>query len=407
MVGIPPYRQLLKTVALSGAISIGVAIALITWGQYRRLKAGLLVNHTWEVLASLQQLEADFVRLQFDASKNRIVVLGRIERSLYDLQQLTQDNESQQQRVERIKILVQAEMGRIKQVKVDRDREIQQLIASAIQEEFGLLQVRETDREMAWTALIGCQVLSMLLVIVEVIWIVRLYHRNYRLIERQSVAIGSLAHDIRSPIASIHLSIEMLMKRHPEQTQQLLRMQKTCLFAISLIEDIRFFVDPRLEYEPTQVDVIEFCSELVETLNSVASDLQRPLIVLNGPESLVGSIDLDLVRRTLTNLLNNASNYSSPETPVELNVSKRGRDILFSILDRGKGIPQADRAMLFDAFKRGSNVGEIKGSGLGLAIVKRCIDNCGGRVWFEDREGGGTIFNITLPNACREDDLGD
>lgn len=391
------HRQLLRTTVLSGAISVGMAITLISLGQYYRLSAGAWVIHTWEVLATLQKLEAEFVRLQFNKSSDKVVAFREIEQSLNDLHKLTQDNASQQRRIQRLKILVQAEVFKVDQKEVVRDKEIQQLISNAIQEEFALLRTRETERENAWVILVGCQILSLVLVVGSVVWIVRLYDRNYQLIQRQTEAIGSLAHDIRSPISSLHLSIEMLIGKYPEQNRRLLRMQKTCLFAIALIEDVRFFTDPKLECERTLLDINTFCADLAETINAVVSD--HPRITFIAPHSLTANLDADLVRRILTNLLNNACNYSPPNCPVELIAFKRGDDVIFHVLDRGEGVPVQDRENLFDSFRRGSNTGEVKGTGLGLAIVKRCVQICGGNIWFEDRQGGGTIFVVVLPGA--------
>jgi signal transduction histidine kinase len=67
------------------------------------------------------------------------------------------------------------------------------------------------------------------------------------------------------------------------------------------------------------------------------------------------------------------------------------------VIDRGRGILDADRVRLFRAFYRGRNVGEVAGTGLGLVIVKRCVDLHGGRIRCESREGEGATFIVTLP----------
>jgi signal transduction histidine kinase len=67
------------------------------------------------------------------------------------------------------------------------------------------------------------------------------------------------------------------------------------------------------------------------------------------------------------------------------------------VIDRGRGILEADRVRLFHAFYRGRNVGEVAGTGLGLVIVKRCVDLHGGRIRCESREGEGATFIVTLP----------
>lgn len=75
---------------------------------------------------------------------------------------------------------------------------------------------------------------------------------------------------------------------------------------------------------------------------------------------------------------------------------------IFSIKDRGIGIPHQDKERLFEAFHRSINVGNIPGTGLGLAIVKQCVDLHGGKIWVESQENingeqGGTNFIVSLP----------
>jgi signal transduction histidine kinase len=80
-----------------------------------------------------------------------------------------------------------------------------------------------------------------------------------------------------------------------------------------------------------------------------------------------------------------------------LEVNCQQEEVIFSIRDRGIGIPNADQFKLFDSFYRGSNVGTISGTGLGLAIVKRAVDLHGGKIAFESEVGVGTTFIVSLP----------
>ncbi len=71
--------------------------------------------------------------------------------------------------------------------------------------------------------------------------------------------------------------------------------------------------------------------------------------------------------------------------------------MILRVGDNGLGIPQADQPYLFDKFFRASNVPEdLPGTGLGLSIVKSIIDNHGGRIWVDSKEGRGTTFTVVL-----------
>jgi len=67
------------------------------------------------------------------------------------------------------------------------------------------------------------------------------------------------------------------------------------------------------------------------------------------------------------------------------------------VRDHGIGIPETDRAHLFEPFHRAANVGQTQGTGLGLLIVKRCVELLDGQITFASREGEGTTFTVRLP----------
>jgi signal transduction histidine kinase len=97
------------------------------------------------------------------------------------------------------------------------------------------------------------------------------------------------------------------------------------------------------------------------------------------------------------NLLSNAVKYSPEGAVVQLRVVQSGEDCLVTVIDRGRGIPDSDRARLFQSFQRGSNVTDTPGTGLGLLIVRKAVEIHGGRLSFQSEEGAGTQFHIVLP----------
>jgi signal transduction histidine kinase len=112
-------------------------------------------------------------------------------------------------------------------------------------------------------------------------------------------------------------------------------------------------------------------------------------------EGAIGSESL--LRHIFSNLLSNAAKYSPPGSPVEFTVKRDGADAVFTIRDRGIGIPESDQPRIFDAFHRAGNVGELPGSGLGLLITKRCVELHGGSIGFHSEAGSGTTFSVRLP----------
>ena len=107
-------------------------------------------------------------------------------------------------------------------------------------------------------------------------------------------------------------------------------------------------------------------------------------------------MDEKLLRHILSNLLSNAIKYSPSGGTVHFDLVCE-EEVIFRVQDEGIGIPEADRANLFDSFHRASNVGTISGTGLGLAIVKKSVDLHGGTIAVNSEVGVGTTFIVTIP----------
>ena len=111
--------------------------------------------------------------------------------------------------------------------------------------------------------------------------------------------------------------------------------------------------------------------------------------------------DFVQVERVLANLLENATRYSDRE-PVTIRARPAGDWAVVRVIDRGPGIPVAERERIFEPFYRSPAAGETHlGSGLGLAIAKGFVEANGGRIWVESTPGQGSMFVVELP-ATRE-----
>jgi two-component system sensor histidine kinase KdpD len=110
-------------------------------------------------------------------------------------------------------------------------------------------------------------------------------------------------------------------------------------------------------------------------------------------------IDGLLIEQVLVNLLDNAAKYTPPGSAIKVAAESAQLAIEVSVADRGPGLDEDERESVFDKFYRSSRVSSDRGrgAGLGLAICKAIIQAHGGRIWAENREGGGTRFVFTLP----------
>jgi signal transduction histidine kinase len=106
--------------------------------------------------------------------------------------------------------------------------------------------------------------------------------------------------------------------------------------------------------------------------------------------------DPQLLRHILSNLLSNAVRYSPVGTLITVRLWCDAWRVELEVADQGIGVPVADRARIFEAFERGSNVSTIKGTGLGLNIVKRMVELLGGQISVISLDPG-SCFVVALP----------
>lgn len=221
----------------------------------------------------------------------------------------------------------------------------------------------------------------------------------------KSQFISTVSHEFRNPLAVILVATELLERGQelPKERQStyLQRIKGSVRAMNQLMEDVLLMGQAeadRLVCNPTPLDLVQFCQEMVEEFSLLETSSHR--IVLNKQrDSIQGWIDERLLRYILTNLLSNAIKYSSTNTPIYLNLSvDPGENIaIFQIQDQGIGVPEADQARLFDSFFRASNAKSIQGTGLGLAIVKRCVETHRGQISMSSQIGIGTTVEVRLP----------
>jgi two-component system sensor histidine kinase KdpD len=108
-------------------------------------------------------------------------------------------------------------------------------------------------------------------------------------------------------------------------------------------------------------------------------------------------IDDVLVEQVLFNLVENAVKYTPPGSPVEVSATLEGGVLRIEVADRGPGLPRGQEESVFEKFYRGRREGDPSGVGLGLSICRSIVEVHGGRISAANREGGGSVFRLTLP----------
>ncbi len=148
---------------------------------------------------------------------------------------------------------------------------------------------------------------------------------------------------------------------------------------------------------PKPTNVLALVYEAVEAMESMFHNKSQ-IISYQIPDRLPNvSVDQDMIRRVITNLLENASKYSPQGSKIEVGARQEKGQIQVWIEDNGPGIPASECERIFEKFTRQKSENAPKGLGLGLAYCRLALQAHGGKIWVESEVGSGSRFIFTLP----------
>lgn len=211
----------------------------------------------------------------------------------------------------------------------------------------------------------------------------------------------SITHELKSPIASIRLALETILKRNltPEQRNPLVSNGiKDADRLQDLVESLLLAARLEDNWRPLQEPLLfgELARELVGSLRLRFPEAD---FRLNIPDNLP-PVQADKMGMTaiLQNLLENAVKYSPEESIIELSAEQSAGKFRFRVADQGQGIPDAEKQAVFEKFYRMGNeeTRHSTGTGLGLYIVNQVLKAHGGHVKISDNQPKGTVFTIEL-----------
>jgi signal transduction histidine kinase len=212
--------------------------------------------------------------------------------------------------------------------------------------------------------------------------------RIEQLVAANRALLANASHELRSPLARIRMAVEMLDERaRPELRAELAR---DIAELDALVDEI--LLSSRLDANATPVR-----RDPVDLLALAAEEAARVDAEAGGTSAVVAG-DSALLRRMLRNLLENAQRHGRP--PVAVDVQRETGTAVVRVMDRGDGVPEAERERVFEPFYRAQGGSERAGSvGLGLALVRQIATRHGGAARCEPRPGGGTVFTVRLPSG--------
>jgi two-component system sensor histidine kinase KdpD len=226
--------------------------------------------------------------------------------------------------------------------------------------------------------------------------------------------LSSVSHDLRTPLAVISGASSTLLELGDEgdksTREDLLReVLEESNHLARLVDNLLSMT--RLDAGSVQVEKQWFPIE--DVIGSALGRLRKALAgrkvnKLLPPDLPLVPLDGVLIEQVMVNLLENSIRYAGPSAAIDISARVENDGVVIAVADRGPGLADGEQIKVFDKLFRGAasaNSAE-RGVGLGLAIARAIVEAHGGRIWVENRNGGGAVFSFRLPLEGIPPDLG-
>ncbi|PTX99067.1 hybrid sensor histidine kinase/response regulator [Opitutus sp. ER46] len=216
-----------------------------------------------------------------------------------------------------------------------------------------------------------------------------------------------IAHDMRSPLLALQMSMELLREMIPNPAPDAAQMMTTASRSVSqLIEMVSQMLDVsrmqagtmELDRQPTEL--VSLTSDVLETLRPLSPERR---IELSAPPKAYATCDASIIRRVLANLVANALKFTPAPGIVQVGIDLEPALVRVRVRDTGPGIAPEHHQRIFQKFGRvGTGNARLPGTGLGLTFSKMAVEAHGGQIGLTSVLGQGSTFWITLPTTPAE-----
>lgn len=225
-------------------------------------------------------------------------------------------------------------------------------------------------------------------------------HQLWQIEQQRQQFLTTVSHRARQPLTAIAGMIELLAERYaelpPERVTELLRRARHNAVALQqLIEEVtqaELLARRAARVRSRPVDLARLALRLVDEI----ADADAPVTV-TVPDGWIVFADEELLDIAVRVLLDNAVEHTPIGTPVWVRVQRHREGSLLLVEDAGRGVPEERREAVFRPFTHGVDGHPDPGLGLGLSTVAEIAALHRGRVWIEERDGGGASFRLLLP----------
>lgn len=239
------------------------------------------------------------------------------------------------------------------------------------------------------------------------LWLWRSAEREAELAALKIDLVSRVSHELKTPLALIRMYGETLGMGRARDTNQaahfggiIVRESERLTGLIQRILDFSRQQAGTMSYELETIDLGDVLRKICDAYTPHL-EARGAILVETLPHEVLVRCDANACEGAIINLLENAAKYGPEggDHEIELELSSRDGMAVIEVRDRGRGVPSAEREQIFDGFYRASNAGEIRGAGIGLSLVRHFARAHGGEITATGRDGGGSIFRLTLPLA--------
>ncbi len=210
--------------------------------------------------------------------------------------------------------------------------------------------------------------------------------------------LAAVSHDLRTPLTTIKALAHDLGALGDERSEIIEQEADRLNRIVTDMLDLSRMNAGALVVRPELNAIDDLLGALAERMEPALHPRKLEITLSPAEPLLVGRFDLVHSLRILSNLVENAAKFSPPLTPVHVDATREGQELVVRIADHGEGIPASELERIFEPFYRSPGAApDVGGAGLGLSIARRLANAQGGRLTYSRRDEGGSVFALHLP----------
>jgi signal transduction histidine kinase len=222
-----------------------------------------------------------------------------------------------------------------------------------------------------------------------------------RLFDTRRELVVWASHDLRTPLANMQAMLEALEDGLGEPAEYVPALRGQVRVLSELVDDLFELAGIDAGALTLELQRLPLAPVVSSSLRGVEAEarLRHVRLASDVPENVNARFAPEKVERVLMNLLTNALRHTPSDGSVAVRVDALPGEVRVAVEDTGDGLDAEARTRMFERFWRGDRSRSSRGAGLGLAIARGLVEAHGGRIWAEDREGGGARVCFTLPSS--------